>query len=744
MNEIAMTEIEIKKENKAIAQEYKELLRISYQKLSTEDKKLIRKAFDVAVDAHQEQRRKSGEAYIFHPIAVAKIVASQIGLGPTSIAAALLHDVVEDSEITVEDIENMFNPKVAQLVDGLTKISKIQKDLNSSMQAENFRKMILTLNDDVRVILIKLADRLHNMQTMESMVDYKQTKIASETLYIYAPLAHRLGLYNIKTQLEDLGLKYTEPAVYKNIVDKIKETKEEQDEYIKNISDVIKKSLDEEGIDYIIKGRPKSIYSIRRKMKAQNVSYDEVYDKFALRIVYKSNAHDEKFLAWKIYSIVTDHYRPSPSRLRDWISSPKSTGYEALHITVMGPLGRWVEVQVRSERMDEIAEKGYAAHYKYKQGATEESGLDIWLNQLKEALENQEKNAVDFVEDFKMNLYSKEIFVFTPTGEIKSLPKGATTLDFAFSIHSAIGVRTRGTKVNGKLVPLNYELKSGDQIEVITSDNQKPTPHWLNYVTTSRARTKIKNVLNENTKKIAEEGKELLTRKLRHLKVTLNEKTINELVVFLKLKTSLDLFYRVGNGTIENQKLKDFAALKSNSFINFFKNKIKRSPSANVEQISKEEIISNYDLLVFGPEQDKLEYKLSACCNPIVGDDVFGFLTINEGIKVHKKDCPNSLSLQSNYAYRVIKAKWIDSSQQEFKAVLIITGMDFLGLTNELTKVISSNMNINIQSISLTTEAGLFNGKVAVIVKNNTILEKMMAKIRKIEGIDKVTRVYKN
>ena len=498
--------------------------------------------------------------------------------------------------------------------------------------------MILTLNDDVRVILIKLADRLHNMQTMESMADYKQTKIASETLYIYAPLAHRLGLYNIKTQLEDLGLKYTEPDVYKNIVDKIKETKEEQDEYIKNISDVIQKSLDEEDVDYIIKGRPKSIYSIRRKMKAQNVSYDEVYDKFALRIVYKSNSHDEKFLAWKIYSIVTDHYRPSPSRLRDWISSPKSTGYEALHITVMGPLGRWVEVQVRSERMDEIAEKGYAAHYKYKQGATEESGLDIWLNQLKEALENQEKNAVDFVEDFKMNLYSKEIFVFTPSGEIKSLPKGATTLDFAFSIHSEIGVRTRGTKVNGKLVPLNFELKSGDQIEVITSDNQKPTPHWLNYVTTSRAKTKIKNVLNEDTKKIAEEGKELLTRKLRHLKVSLNEKTINELVVFLKLKTSLDLFYKVGNGSIENQKLKDFAALKSNSFINFFKNKIKRSPSANIEQISKEEIISNYDLLVFGAEQDRLEYKLSACCNPIVGDDVFGFLTINEGIKVHKKD----------------------------------------------------------------------------------------------------------
>jgi GTP pyrophosphokinase len=506
----------------------------------------------------------------------------------------------------------------------------------------------------------------------------------------------------------------------------------------------LKKSLDAEGIEYVIKGRPKSIYSIRRKMKAQNVSYDEVYDKFALRIVYKSNPHDEKFIAWKIYSIVTDHYRPSPSRLRDWISSPKSTGYEALHITVMGPLGRWVEVQVRSERMDEIAEKGYAAHYKYKQGATEESGLDVWLNLLKEALENQEKNAVDFVEDFKMNLYSKEIFVFTPTGEIKSLPKGATSLDFAFSIHSAIGVHTRGTRVNGKLVPLNFELKSGDQIEVITSVNQKPTPHWLNYVTTSRAKTKIKNVLNENTKKVAEDGRELLTRKLRHLKVNLNEKTINELVVYFKLKTSLDLFYRVGIGSIENQQLKDFAALKSNTFINFFKNKIKRSPSANTEQISKEEIHTNYDLLVFGAEQDKLDYKLSTCCNPIVGDEVFGFITINEGIKVHKKDCPNALSMQSNYAYRVIKAKWIDSSQQEFKAVLIITGMDFLGLTNELTKVISSNMNINIQSISLTTEAGLFNGKVAVIVKNNGILEKMMAKIRKIDGIDKVTRVYKN
>lgn len=737
-----MTEIDLEAENKAIAKEYKELLRISYQTLSEDDKKLIRKAFDVAVDAHKDQRRKSGEAYIFHPIAVAKIVASEIGLGATSIAAALMHDVVEDTDITVEDIEKMFNPKIARIVDGLTKMAKVKTDQEISMQAENFRKMLLTLNDDVRVILIKIADRLHNMQTMESMVDYKQAKIASETLYIYAPLAHRLGLYNIKTQLEDLGLKYTEPDVYNDIVSKMKESKEEQQAYIKSIADVLKSSLDEEHIDYTMKGRPKSVYSIRRKMLAQGVSFDEVYDKFALRIIYKSDdPHEEKFLAWKIYSIVTDHYRPSPSRLRDWISSPKSTGYEALHITVMGPKGRWVEIQVRSERMDEIAEKGYAAHYKYKQGATEENSLDVWLNQLKEALENAETNAVDFVEDFKLNLYAKEIYVFTPKGEIKSLPKGATSLDFAFSIHSEIGIHTRGTRVNGKLVPLNHVLNSGDQVEIITSANQKPTAHWLDYVTTARARNKIKNVLNESTKKIAEDGKEILTRKLRHLKVALNEQTVNELVNFFKLQTSLDLFYRAGLGTIDNQQLKDFAAQKSNSLVNFFKKTIKRSPSAQPEQIHKNELSKNFDLLVFGAEQDKLDYKLSTCCNPIPGDDVFGFVTITEGIKVHRKDCPNAISLQSNFAYRIIQAKWIDSSQEEFKATLKITGMDTLGLTNELTKVISNQMNVNIQSISLSGEAGLFNGQVTVVVQNNVILKKLIDNIKKIDGVDKVTRV---
>ncbi|MGL5276239.1 RelA/SpoT family protein [Myroides sp.] len=735
-----MTEEEIELENKAIAKEYKELLKISYQTLSEDDKKLIRKAFDVAVEAHKDQRRKSGEAYIFHPIAVAKIVASEIGLGATSIAAALMHDVVEDTDITVEQIEEWFNPKIAKIVEGLTKMAMLEPDPHISMQAENYRKMLLTLNDDVRVILIKIADRLHNMQTMESMVDYKQAKIASETLYIYAPLAHRLGLFNIKTKLEDLGLKYTEPRIYQDILNRMKESKEEQDQYIQTVSEILKKSLDEEQVEYSMKGRPKSIYSIRRKMKAQNVTFDEVYDKFALRIIYKSTPHDEKFIAWKIYSIVTDHFRPSPNRLRDWISAPKSTGYEALHITVMGPKGRWIEIQIRSERMDEIAEKGYAAHYKYKQGITEENSLDKWLNQLKEALENAETDAVDFVEDFKLSLYAKEIYIFTPKGEIKSLPKGATALDFAFSIHSEVGLRTRGTRVNGRLVPLNHVLASGDQVEVITSENKKPSASWLEYVTTTRAKNKIKSSLNEDTKRIAEDGKEQLIRKLRHLKITLDEKVVNEMVSYFKLKTSQDLFYRIGAGEIDNVQLKEYASNRNNSLFSFFKKTIKRAPS--IPAITDTSSTKTGDLLVFGKEKEKLDYKLATCCNPIPGDDAFGFVTINEGIKVHKTDCPNAISMRSNYAYRIMPAYWVDSKEaMNFEATINITGLDSAGLTTDITRIIIDSKVINIRSISLSEDAGIFKGSITVIVPNNDVLKKMMANLKKIEGIEKVTRV---
>ena len=735
-----MTTIDIEKENKAIAKEYKELLRISYQMLTDEDKKLIRLAFDTAVEAHKDQRRKSGEAYIFHPIAVAKIVASEIGLDATSIAAALLHDVIEDTIFTYDDMEQKFGTTVAKIVEGLTKISSLSKEKDVSLQAENFRKMLLTMNDDVRVIIIKIADRLHNMQTMGSMPEHKQLKIASETLYIYAPLAHRIGLYNIKSELEDLGLKYTEPAVYNDILSKIEDSKEEQKEYIRDFTQIIKDSLDKESLEYTIKGRPKSIFSIRKKMLAQNVSYDEVYDKFAIRIIYKSDAANEKFLAWKIYSIVTDHFRPTPVRLRDWISSPKSTGYEALHITVMGPKGKWVEVQIRSERMHEIAEKGYAAHFKYKHGDQKEQGIDIWLNRLQEALENADGSAVDFVEEFKLNLYSKEIFVFTPTGDLKSLPKGATPLDFAFHIHTEVGMHTRGAKVNSKLVPLSYELKSGDQVEIITSEHAKPNASWLDYAKTARARARIKSSMREEKKEVAEEGKELLRRKLKQLKITLNEKIVNDLVVFFKLKTSLDLFFRVGIGSIDNQMLKDFAASRSNTFINFFKNRIGKKQQAP-EDIHKDEITSKYDLLVFGKEEEKLNYKLANCCNPIPGDDVFGFITINEGIKVHKKDCPNAISMQSNYAYRIIQAKWIDSSQQEYTAVISLAGLDNMGLVSEVTKVISNNMHVNMRNLNFETDGGVFSGKITVVVKNNTILKKLIENLKKVNGIEKVTRI---
>ena len=734
-----MTQTAIEKENKEIAKQYKELLRISYQTLSKEDKQLIRSAFDVAVDAHKNQRRKSGEAYIFHPIAVAKIVASEIGLDAVSIASALLHDVVEDTPYTLADIERMFGETVARIVDGLTKIAHLKKDKNISQQAENFRKMLLTLHDDVRVIIIKIADRYHNMLTMDAMPEQKQVKIASETLYIYAPLAHRIGLYNIKSQLEDLSLKYTEPEVYQDILSKIEDTEEEQMAYIDAFSKVIEDSLDEEGLNYNIKGRMKSIFSIRRKMLAQNIAFEEVYDKFAIRIIYKSDRKNEKFLAWKIYSIVTDHFTPNPVRLRDWITSPKSTGYEALHITVMGPGGKWVEVQIRSERMHEIAEKGYAAHFKYKHGDQNEQGIEDWLNRLQEALENANGNAVDFVEEFKLNLYSKEIFVFTPKGELKSLPKGATPLDFAFHIHTEVGMKTRGARVNGKLVPLNTPLNSGDQVEIITSEIAKPNQNWLDYAQTARARAKIKSSLREEKKEIAMEGKEMLRRKLKSQKIKLDEDVVNKMVNFFKLKTSLDLFYRVGHGAIDNQKIKDFASSYNNAFISFFKNKIRR-PQVS-DDLNKEEITQNYDMLVFGSEEEKLSYKLSKCCNPIPGDDVFGFISVNDGIKVHKKDCPNAIQLQSNYAYRIISAKWIDSTQEEFTVDIKITGIDNLGLVNEITSIISDNMHVNMRNLNFSALGGTFTGKITLVVKNNSILKKLINNLKQIAGIEKVVRV---
>jgi len=723
-------------ENKEIAKQYKELLSVSYQTLSKNDKKQIRTAFDIAVDAHRNQRRKTGEAYIFHPLAVARIVANEIGLDSISIAAALLHDVVEDTKHTIEEIKSQLGPSVAKIVDGLTKISNLKKDTDISLQAENFRKMLLTLNDDVRVIIIKIADRLHNMQTLQVMPEEKQLKTSSETMYIYAPLAHRIGLYNVKTELEDLSLKYTDPEKYFHVKSKIEEGEKSQINYIKSFSNFVSSTLQKEGLKYYIKGRSKSIYSIYSKMEAQNISFEKVYDKFAIRVVYKSNERNEKFLAWKIYSVITDHFTPNPTRLRDWITAPKSNGYEALHITVNGPDNKWVEVQIRSERMHEIAEKGYAAHYKYKDGDHKDLGIENWIDKLKEVLEDNTGNAIDFVEDFKLNLYAEEIFVFTPTGELKSLPKFSTALDFAFSIHTEVGMKTRGARVNDILVPLSKVLKSGDQIEIITSENIKPTANWLDFVQTSRARSKIKSSLNEEKKLIAKDGKELLRRKLKQLKIVLNEKTSDRMYKYFKLDNSLDLFYRIGIGTIENKDLKSFASYFNNSFFNFFRRKNINPVSSDTKKDQK----NGLDKIVFGKERESLSYTLSSCCNPISGDPVFGFLTINDGLKVHKKDCPNALTLQSNFGYRIILAKWVISKFDKFTAVLKLSGIDDLGLLNEVTRLISSDMNVNINKINLETGNGLFSGFISVSVQNKKILDRLTKNLTKLKGIEKVKR----
>ena len=730
--------IETAAENVQIAKAYKDLLRISYQKLTAADKKMIRLALDTAVDAHKDQRRKSGDPYILHPIAVAKIVADDIGLGAPSISAALLHDVVEDTNYTIDDIETIHGTQIAKIVDGLTKISSLKKDKNVSLQAENFRKMLLTLNDDARVIIIKIADRLHNMQTMDVMPQHKQIKIASETLYIYAPLAHRIGMYNIKTELEDLGLKYTEPEVYNEIQQRVQENLDSQEQFIDRFIKLTKKHLRREGLSCKIEGRPKSIFSTRKKMISKNLDFDQIFDRYAIRIIYKSDPQEEKFLAWKIYSVITDHFQPNPLRLRDWISAPKSTGYEALHITVMGPEGRWVEVQIRSQRMHEIAEKGYAAHFKYKHGKQNERGLEVWLNRLREVLEQPNPDAVDFVKDFRLNLYASEIFVFTPEGDLKSLPQGATPVDFAFHIHTEIGMHTRGAKINGKIVPLSYRLRSGDQVEIITSEKSFPNPSWLDYVITSRARSRIRSFLREDKKQIAQEGKEILRRKLKQLKIGFNDKTIDKLLTFYKLKTNLDLFYRVGIGTIDNDKLKKFSVDQNNRFLNLFKRKTQTN--TNHDFVEHDQITNKYDQLVFGKTEEQLEYQLSPCCNPIAGDDVFGFVTVSDGVKVHKNECPNALTLRSNYAYRIVNAKWIDSSQNEFTAKLQLTGLDDLGLVNKVTQVISNTNNVNISQMSFDSNDGTFEGNILLKVKNTALLKKMIKQLQNINGVDKVVR----
>ena len=727
--------IDLEAEKKEILKRYRALLRACKSTLQRGDKKEIRKAFDMALESHKDMRRKSGEPYIYHPIAVAQIAAEEIGLGTTSIVCALLHDVVEDTDITLEDIEREFGKKTAKIIDGLTKISGVF-DTNSSLQAENFRKMLLTLADDVRVILIKLADRLHNMRTMDFMPRHKQLKIASETIYLYAPLAHRLGLYAIKSELEDLSMKYLEPDTYKYIATQLNEKKAERNAFIKAFVEPINDILAEQGLVANVYGRPKSIHSIWNKMKKKNIPFEEVYDLFAIRIILDSSPESEKADCWKAYSIVTDLYRPNPDRLRDWVSSPKGNGYESLHTTVMGPKGQWVEVQIRTQRMNEIAEKGFAAHWKYKESSND-NGLDQWIQKVREMLSNPESNALDFLDDFKMNLFSDEIFIFTPKGALLQLPLGATALDFAFEIHTDIGAKCIGAKVNHKLVPLSYKLQNGDQVEIITSSKQTPKEDWLNIVMTAKAKSKIKSSLKEEKRKIAEEGKEILERKLKSLKITYNTDNLNKLSYFFKLQSTQDLFISVATGKIELKDLKEYIAGEKE-----IENRGNERGSDNdrIDALLKKVKGPESDVLLIGEDLQKIDYTLAACCNPIPGDDVFGFVTVNEGIKIHRTNCPNAAQLMANYGYRVVKAKWNKQQELSFLTGLRIVGIDDVGLINSLTKVISNDFKVNIRSITIDTDDGIFDGSIKVFVNDKEHLDNLIKNLLAVKGITGVTR----
>jgi len=727
------------KSSSLIKNSYNSLLRTLPNETSKEDKKLIKKAFDLANSSHKKIMRKSGDPYIIHPISVAKIVSKDIGLGPTAIASALLHDVVEDTDVTLDDIKDSFGEKISIIIDGLTKISEIV-DTNKSKQAENFRKMLLTLSNDINVILIKIADRLDNMRSLEYLSERKRKKIASETLYIYAPLAHRLGLYSIKSELEDLGLKHTESADYFSISKKLNETKKTRELYIKKFIKPLKKNIQKTGVDISsIKGRPKSIFSIRKKMVNQGIEFEEVFDKFAIRIITNSEKSFEKSDCWRVYSIVTDLYKPNPDRLRDWISTPKVNGYESLHTTVMGPDGHWVEIQIRSKRMDEIAEKGLAAHWIYKKDSkSKDENINNWINGIRELLEEPDSNAIEFLDEFKLNLFSKEIVVFSPKGDLITLPKGSTSLDFAFNIHTELGKRCLGTKVNGKLVPLSHKLKSGDQIEIIISDKQSPKESWLDFVVTAKAKNKIKSSLNEEKKKIAKEGKEILKRKLKHLRTTFSEKIVNELQSYFKLQDSQELFYRVAIGKINNSEIKKYVKNKE-SWYTFFKQKLVRKKKENPKKEERKE----KHVLKFGDDKETFDYKTGSCCNPIPGDQVFGFITVKDGIKVHSYDCPNAIRLKTNFDYRTIEGYWVNVKDMEFKAHIEISGIDSTGIVNKITKIISNDMHVGMDSISFKNENGFFKGKISILVKNKIHINKLMQRIKKLEEVKKIERKLK-
>lgn len=725
-------------EKKDILRHYRALLRALKTKLKPGDKELLRIAFEMAADAHRTMRRKSGEPYILHPLDVAMICVEEIGLGVRSSICALLHDTVEDTDVTLQDVEREFGPEIAKIVDGLTKISNVL-DTNTTQQAENFKKILLTLTDDPRVILIKLADRLHNMRTLDSMKREKQLKIASETVYVYAPLAHRMGLYNIKTELEDLSMKYMEPDSYKYIAQRLQDTKRDRTRYINDFIRPLKDKLEFADFNFEIYGRPKSIHSIWNKMKKKGVAFEEVYDLFAIRVIIDSAPEKEKEDCWKVYSMITDEYTPSPERLRDWLSNPKSNGYEALHTTVMGPLGKWVEVQIRTKRMNDIAEKGLAAHWKYKEeSSNDESRFDKWFHQIREVLSNQDSNSIDFLQDFKISFLAEEIYVYTPKGDVKMLPVGASALDFAFAVHTAVGVKCIGAKVNHKLVPLAHKLRSGDQIEIITSAKQKPNSEWLNFVVTTKAKSKIKDSLKEEKRTIAEEGKYILNKKLEAIGAAYNPANTEELVEYYKLPSSLDLLYDIAIKKIDLKELKEFTV----SGDKIVAPKILKT---NVEEKHDTDLHSKYskkdtELLIFGESSDRIMYTLANCCKPIPGDNVFGFITQGEGLKIHRTNCPNAARLISNYGHRVVKTKWVKNKEISFLTGIKIIGLDDVGVINKITNLISGDLKININALTVEARDGLFEGNIKIYVHDKDELEELVEQLKKLPGIESVDR----
>lgn len=725
--------IDLEQERKEILNAFRGLLR-TIKGRKKEDTDKIRKAFDVSVEAHKDMRRKSGEPYIYHPIAVARICAEEMGLGTTSIICALLHDTVEDTHITLEDVEDLFGPNVRLIIDGLTKIPEVF-DENASVQAENFRKMVLTISDDIRVVLIKLADRLHNMRTLSSMPPDKQMKIASETKFLYAPLAHRLGLYSVKSELEDLALKYTEATVYEDIERNLKSSKDARNRFIRKFTQPIRDALLHEGYVFDIKVRTKSISSIWRKMKTKGIPFSEVYDVFAIRIIIDTPPELEKPDCWRIYSIVTDFYQPSPDRLRDWISTPRANGYESLHTTVMSPTGKWVEVQIRSKRMDEIAEKGLAAHYKYKESKTGESKFDRWISEIRELMESPDANAMDFINEFKLNLFTDEIYIFTPKGDLRVLPVGATILDFAYDIHTDIGDKCIGAKVNNRLVPLSYQLQSGDQVEIISSSKQKPNEEWLRFVVTARAKQKIKSSLDKERKRIALDGKEILDRKFKQHNIRFGSENLSTLEKFFKLPSTTELYFRIAKGKIDLAKLREIE--NDNGILSLPKPaQVKSRKSSDVYS----KIDKKSDEIIIGDDFKNIQYQLAGCCNPIPGDEIFGFITISEGVKVHRNNCPNAEHLMSKMAYRCIKARWKADDLKENVASITVHGIDRLGIVNKLTEIISNQHNVNMKSISFETNDGIFEGNLKVLVYDTEHLEQLMRKFEQVEGVQRVSR----